>query len=230
MQIDINIEQIVAESVAAALAPEKIQPIIQANLDKAVKDAIEDQFSYRSPFRELLKAKLAGVMPTDIDDLARYGDLVVKSVKGMLAESQQQAIRQTIEEKLENMLKPLPASMKLSELIGKLTEHFAESHRRENSSRPTFIIDQPEWVSDGGWYLYADPNEDVSKYGCAFKMNFRGDGTCWGVEVEDKETKKLIIGPAFAADALVLNLYTGGIKIERDHVDTDEIYYPDADD
>lgn len=229
MQIDINIEQIVAESVAAALAPEKIQPIIQKNLDEAVKDAITEQFSWRSPFREMLKEKLAGVMPTDIDDLARYGDLVVKSVKGMLAESQQQAIRQTIEEKLASMLKPLPSSMKLSELIAKLTEHFADSYEREGSLSPTFHAEEPD-ATNGYWDFCADPRSDVSKYGCAIKMRFDKEGTCWSLKMEDRDAKALILGPSFAADALVLNLYTGGIKIERDRVDTDEIYYPDADD
>ena len=79
MNIDINIEGLVADAVAAALAPEKLQPIIQANVEKAVKSAIDDNFGYRSPFIELCKESMAAVMPTDLGDLGRYGDLVLKT-------------------------------------------------------------------------------------------------------------------------------------------------------
>lgn len=228
MQLDINIEQIVADSVAASLTPEKLQPIIQKNLDAAVKDAIEDQFTWNSTFRKLLKEKLAGVLPTDFGDLARYGDLVQKVVSGMLAESQSQAIRQTIEAKLESLLRPLPASMKLSELIKQLTEFFAESHDRDGSSCPTFHVENSESVP-GYWDLSADPRGDVERYCCAIRMSFDKDGICWSVKMDDTDAKKLFLGPAYKAQALVLNLYTGGVKIERDHVAVDDIYYADTD-
>lgn len=86
MQLDINIEGIVAESVAAALSPEKLKPIIQSNVEETVRRAIESQFNYRSKFKDLLEEKMAGVMPTDIQDVGRFGDMVVKTGSGMLGD------------------------------------------------------------------------------------------------------------------------------------------------
>jgi len=45
MQLDINIEGIVAASVAAALSPERLQPIIDKNMESAVTSAIQEQFN-----------------------------------------------------------------------------------------------------------------------------------------------------------------------------------------
>ncbi|WP_430317840.1 hypothetical protein [Pseudomonas nitroreducens] len=231
MNIDINIEGLVADAVAAALAPEKLQPIIQANVEKAVKSAIDDNFGYRSPFVELCKESMAAVMPTDLGDLGRYGDLVLKAVRMALNEHQDHALKQTITERMENLLKPLPARMKLSELVEKLTEHFATGHRREGD-KPTFIVEVSD-VVEGYWGLYADPKEGAdrySKYGCAIQMQFNKEGECYSLRIDEKEDPKnmLFLGSHHGADALALNLYTGGTKVDFEDIYLDDIYYPDA--
>ncbi|WP_331831798.1 hypothetical protein VUG52_16595 [Pseudomonas sp. LH21] len=60
MQLDINIDGIVADSVVTALSPEKLQPIIDKNVQSAVTSAIQEQFNWNSPFKKLLEESLAG--------------------------------------------------------------------------------------------------------------------------------------------------------------------------
>lgn len=232
MQIDINIEQIVAESVAAALHPEKIQPIIEKNVQDAVKGAIEKQFSYSSPFKKALEEKLAGIMPTEFEDLGRYGDLVMKTVTCLLNDRQDQAVNQTIKEKLEAMLSPFPERLSLSELIAKLTIAFADSHRRDGSDQPTIIIEKSDndGLTPGYWHFYADPKECQEKYQCDIQMAFRPDGECYSLKIDEHDPRKsLLLGRDFNAERLIMGLYTGGVKIDYEDVDTDDIYYSGSD-
>lgn len=234
MQLDINIEGIVADSVAAALSPEKLQPIIDKNVQSAVTSSIQEQFNWNSPFKRLLEESLAGAMPTKIAGLGRYGDLVLKTVSAMINDYQEQALRQTITEKLAKVLEPLPARIKLSELIDQLTRAFEDSHLRDKhgSEAPTFIIEKGTGYSStsGYWHLYADANEGVDKYSCQVQMAFTGEGECYSLRVGETDMKKsLILGSAYGAEALVLNLYTGGTQVEYEQVYVGDIRYAEAD-
>lgn len=233
MKLEINIEQIVSDAVAAALAPEVIQPIITANVQKAVKTAIEEQFNYRSPFTKLLESSLEAVMPTSIDGLNRYGDLVSKTVVEIVDKYQQQHISQAVAEKLEGMLKPLPASMKLSELVRKLMPSLSERFERDGSSRPTIIVEHSEQsVVKDYWDLFIDPKAHVDKYRCSIHARFRGEGAseCWAMEIRGHEVgKSLLLGPAFGVDNILTNLYLGGVKIILDQEDFDEVFYGEDD-
>ncbi|GLO05650.1 hypothetical protein PPUJ13061_55540 [Pseudomonas putida] len=235
MQLDINIEGIVAESVAAALSPEKLQPIIDQNVSSAVTSAIKEQFSYNSPFKKLLEASLEGAMPTSIEGLGRYGDLVLKTVSSMIEDYQEQALRQTITEKLEKVLAPLPARIKLSELIDQLAKAFEDSHLRDKygSEAPTFIVEKGTGYSSTSeyWTLYADANEGVEKYSCQVQMAFTGEGECYSLRIGETDMKKsLILGSAYGAEALVLNLYTGGTKVDYEQIYAGDIRYAGSDD
>jgi hypothetical protein len=62
-------------------------------------------------------------------------------------------------------------------------------------------------------------------------MRFRDDGECWDLSISgEKPKERLYLGAHFGADALALNIYTGAVKIDFEHVDTDEIYYSHSED
>ncbi|HEN8726638.1 TPA: hypothetical protein U8214_000486 [Pseudomonas putida] len=230
MQLDINIEGIVAESVAAALSPGKLQPIIEKNVESTVKRAIEEQFSYSSPFKKLLEEKLAAVMPTDVQDIGRYGDLVLKTVSSYLENMQNQAVKQTIEEKLTAMLKPLPARMTLTELVKQITKAFEDRSDVAGEEGPSIIIEKSEGVCDGYWQLYADAEQNKDKWSCSVKMMFRSDGECFDLTVNEYDPKKsLYLGATYGIEALLLNIYTGGVKIDFEEIDTYDVRYSHSD-
>ncbi|MCE0965631.1 hypothetical protein [Pseudomonas sp. NMI4491_12] len=230
MQLDINIEGIVAESVAAALSLEKLQPIIEKNVEATVKRAIEEQFSYSSPFEKLLNEKLASVMPTDVQDIGRYGDLVLKTVSSYLENMQNQAVKQTIEEKLTAMLKPLPARMTLTELVKQITRAFEERSDIAGEEGPSIIIEKSEGVCEGYWQLYADAEQNKDKWSCSVKMMFRSDGECFDLTVNEYDPKKsLYLGATYGIEALLLNIYTGGVKIDFEEIYTGDIRYSHSD-
>ncbi|UTL89542.1 hypothetical protein [Pseudomonas fluorescens] len=230
MQLDINIEGIVAESVAAALSLEKLQPIIEKNVEATVKRAIEEQFSYRSPFEKLLNEKLASVMPTDVQGIGRYGDLVLKTVSSYLENMQNQAVKQTIEEKLTAMLKPLPARMTLTELVKQITKAFEDRSDIAGEDGPSIIIEKSEGICDGYWQLYADAEQNKDKWSCSVKMMFNRDGECFDLIVNEYDPKKsLYLGATYGIEALLLNIYTGGVKIDFEEIYTGDIRYSSSD-
>ncbi len=229
MELNIDIESVVAQAVAAALAPERLQPIITKQVEKAVDSAIEEQFGYRAPFRKLLEEKMAAAMPTDMEDLGRFSDLVLKVISAKLHEAQAEAVAQIIQPKLDAMLKPLPPAMKLSELVEKLLPDLADDYRRDGADQPTIIVERHDNLY-GYWRLYIDSRSNRSQYDSRLKIAFRGDGKAYSLSIDDKKTENaLLIGPTYNADALLLQIYTGGITIELDQTDFSDVYYEGED-
>lgn len=226
MELNIDIESVVAQAVAAALHPERLQPIITTQVEKAVDRAIEEQFGYRAPFREMLEAKMAAAMPTDMENLGRFSDLLLKVIKAKLHEAQEEAVAQVIQPKLEAMLKPLPPAMKLSELVEKLLPDLADDYRRDGCSQPTIIVERSDGVVDGYWRLYIDSRSERDKYGCRLQIAFNSEGKAYSLCIGDEKMEKaLLIGPTYNADALLLQIYTCGITIELDQTDFSDVYY-----
>lgn len=229
MELNIDIESVVAQAVAAALAPERLQPIITKQVEKAVDNAIEEQFGYRAPFRKLLEEKMAAAMPTNMEDLGRFSDLVLKVISAKLHEAQAEAVAQIIQPKLDAMLKPLPPTMKLSELVAKLLPDLADDYRRNGDSQPTIIVEHNDGL-DGYWRLYIDSRGDRDKYSCRLQIAFDKEGKAYSLRIGDEKMEKaLLIGPTYNADALLLQIYTCGITIELDQTDFSDVYYEGED-
>lgn len=225
MELNIDIESVVAQAVAAALAPERLQPIITKQVEKAVDSAIEEQFGYRAPFRKLLEEKMAAAMPARMEDLGRFSDLVLKVISARLHEAQAEAVAQAIQPKLDAMLKPLPPTMKLSELVEKLLPDLADDYRRNGDSQPTIIVDRDGTI-EGYWRLYIDSRDNHDKFSCRLQIAFDKEGKAYSLCIGDEKMEKaLLIGPTFNADALLLQIYTCGITIELDQHDFSDVYY-----
>ncbi|MBA6067886.1 hypothetical protein I5P84_15580 [Pseudomonas mosselii] len=66
----------------------------------------------------------------------------------------------------------------------------------------------------------------MDKYSCQVQMAFTGEGECYALRVGETDMKKsLILGSAYGAEALVLNLYTGGTKVEYEQMYVGNIRY-----
>ena len=72
MELKVTID--LEAAVAQALAPEKLQPILDKQIIGAITSAIDDATGYRSTFRTALKEQLAGAMPHGIEiaDVAKF--------------------------------------------------------------------------------------------------------------------------------------------------------------
>lgn len=232
MQLNIDIEGMAAAALASALEPERVAAVLEKHMIEAVDSGIKEQFGYRSEFTKLLNAELARAMPTNVEDLGRFSDLVVKTVTEVVNAHQAEFVKKAVADRLNSMLRPLPETMKLSEVVQQIVATFDE-HDRDGSSAPTVIFERSDTV--GGYAeLRIDPRGDRSRHGCRFRARLHpvdddnhGLVVCWALEIDDEKLEnKRFIGPTFNAEALLLNLYTGQVKIEIDETDFSEVYYP----
>lgn len=94
--------------------------------------------------------------------MGRFGDLVLKTVTAIVNETQNEMVQKAVGDKLRSMLRPLPAEMKLSELVQMVVQLFADrnDYERDGSEKPTVIVEiTPSVVCGDYWRLYLDPKE-----------------------------------------------------------------------
>lgn len=235
MQLNIDIEKMVADAITAKLAPEVLQPIIEKNVGEAVQAAIEGQFRYNSDFRKGLEQHITGHMPKTYADMGYFGDFVSKAVVAKLNSVMAEQAANVINPMLEEITKPLPAEMKIGELLKMLFDdfnHTSESYAEKNHS-PTFIIKETypnDSVLRGYMSVSIDPEENKSRHSCKYQLSFDGDGHVTTIRIDDvKITEGLIAGRMFGISRMLLQLYSQQVKVVFDRADfDDEFVYRDT--
>jgi len=237
MELTIDIEGMTAAAVAGALAPEKLQPIIEANVGKAVKEAIESQCNYSSPFKNSLEAAMKERMPATVASMGLYGDFVMKAVVAQLNALQMETAANAVKPMLDRITKPLPAEMKIGELLKLVFEDFngITEIYKENNEKPTFIV-RNKYPGDRilGDYMQVsiDPEDHKSAESCRYRLEFSGDGKCSRLCIDDEDVKnKLIIGHGrYGVERMLLQLYTQQVSVVFDETDFDgEFEYSNPD-
>lgn len=236
MELKINIEKMVADAITAKLSPEALQPIIDKNVGEAVQSAIEGQFRYSSEFRKGLEQHIAAHMPTTYADMGYFGKFVCEAVTAKLNGMMMEQAASMITPMLEEITRPLPAEMKISELLKMVFDKFNgiyEDHH-ESNDEPTIIIRQsyPDSNVLGGYMdVCIDPEENQSRGSCKYQLGFDNDGHVTHVRVDDADiTKGLIAGRMYGVARILLQLYTQQVKVIFDRTDFDgEFQYRDPD-
>ncbi|MDE1714905.1 hypothetical protein PWG14_20670 (plasmid) [Chromobacterium amazonense] len=236
MQLNIDIEKMVADAITTKLAPEVLQPIIEKNVGEAVQQAIEGQFRYNSDFRKGLEQHITDHMPKTFADMGYFGDFVSKAVVARLNAMMAEQAAKVINPMLEEITKPLPAEMKIGELLQMVFDDFndqVESYAEKNDC-PTFIIRQSypdSSVLRGYMSVSIDPEENKSRHSCKYQLSFDGDGRITTIRVDDvKITEGLIAGRMFGISRLLLQLYSQQVRVVFDRTDFDgEFQYRDPD-
>ncbi|MBN3004483.1 hypothetical protein JW897_12130 [Chromobacterium alkanivorans] len=236
MELKIDIEKMVADAIAAKLAPEVLQPIIEKNVGEAVQSAIEGQFRYSSDFRKGLEQHITDHMPKTYADMGYFGDFVSKAVVAKLNAMMAEQAANVINPMLEEITKPLPSEMKIGDLLQMLFDDFndtSESYAEKNDY-PTFIIWQSypdSSVLRGYMSVSIDPEENKSRHSCKYHLAFDGDGRVTTIRVDDvKITEGLIAGRMFGISRMLLQLYSQQVKVIFDRTDFDgEFQYRDPD-
>ena len=234
MILELNVEQAIASAVEQALDPEKISELVSQYATKALESAIRDQFTYRGATAKLLEQKIAEAMPTDFGDMCRMADVVCKTVEEVVKKNQDDFIQRAVTEHIENLLKPLPPVMKLSEIVQQIVDSFSESDR-EGESQPTVIFERSSSALTSEYCdVYIDPSSDKSRYSCEYHIRIRQNKEselyeCWSLEGTDV-SRRIYTGPVYGAEALLFALNTSRVKIELDKTDFDDLYYEGVDD
>jgi len=228
MNLNLDLESILGETITAALAPEKLQAAVDKVLEKAVSEAVGDVFGYNSDFRKNLKVQLNGAMPDKFDGLVRFGEVVCGLVEKVVSDAQGGVAGQVVA-MVREATGILPPTMKVTELCAELTKRWSEEPEKfSGEDRPTFIIEQVEGICAGQWYLYASPECVHESYECDITMAFGKDGKCYSMRVKgDSSNSTAFKNCVWGIEKYLANIYSGGISIELDKTDLEcEFYYP----
>ena len=230
MKIEFDLESILATASIEAFQPERIQELMNKHLTKSVDDAISEAFSYRSPFNVMLKEKISQAMPADLEDLGRFGDVVLKQVNGYIQQYMEGQAQQMLQTQMTELLKPFDKEITMSKLAELLRDKFYDGFYGDCEERqPTFIIERG---NEEGWFdLYADAKRNTSKYSCELQVRFK-KGICWSFELKSHllNHRNKYFSCLFNADALILNLYTRQTKVILDETDFSDLYYENYED
>jgi hypothetical protein len=207
--------------VAAAVAPERIQPLLDGAITKALKDALEDATGYRSEFRELLKKQLTEALPHGlrVHDVAKFQHMLNLAISNAVEGANAETLKAAFKKVAESVLPEVPARIKLSELL----EEARSGFHKDNHER-FYARFEPSQYSSGGGHLYLDSDATTrDTYRASMRLAFNGDGTIYALKLDGRDiTPKSTPDAIGDFDGLLLAMYCGRTTLDVD-MDEDDV-------
>jgi len=225
MELKVNID--LEAAVAQALAPEKLQPILDKHITEAITSAIKDATGYRSKFREAVEAQLTEAMPhgLKINDVAKFQQVLNTALQSAVHAQNSSAVQAALAEAAKVALPDVPTVVKMSELMTAAREGFLYS-----DERAAFFARFDQSDGGGGW-LYLDKSEkpgkgygvDGGKYSAEYQLAFTRDGSVYALKLRDKQVTPASRPDVISNfDAMLMAMYVGRTRLEVD-MDPDDV-------
>lgn len=231
MKIEITLD--LEASLASALSPEKLAPILDKHIADAVTTAVRDATGYRSAFSEALKQQLAAAMPhgLKLDDVAKFQQVLNHSLAELVGGMNADAVNTALRKVAAEALPEVPAVVKLSDLLEAARDGF---HKEEHEAFYAFW--EPSKYGGGGWlYLHDDPHPGSStssyrsydredtKYKAKYRLAVTAEGEVYALRLNDRQitpaSRPDVIGHF---DSILMSMYVGRTRLEVD-MDDDEV-------
>ncbi len=229
MQINLNIEEIITQSISAALAPERLQALIEKQVGEVADKAIKSAFDTYGDFYKTVSTAVKTLIPHEVslNGAANWNLAISQHIAQRLATVNDQRIAQAINPMLDKLLATPPAELKVSELVAKAVEYWGEEYGERRDGRPTISIEKSSGSTHGYWSLHLDEEEDKSRYSCAIQLRANDKGEVYSLKVNERDIKtSKFAGPFFNFEAYLFQLYTGGTKLMLDEEDFSDVRYP----
>lgn len=223
MKIEINID--LEASVAAALAPEKLQPILDKHLTEAITSAVRDATGYNSEFQKGLKEQMKQVLPhgLGIDDVVKFQQVLNASIRNVLQGANSDAITTALNACVQEALPDVPKELKLSELLEEARGGF---HKEKHEAFYAFW-DPSE--HGGGGHLYLDDDvmpgsrydgrggRDGVKYSAKIRIAVTEEGEVYSMRFGGQEITPASRPTVISRfDSLLMAMYVGRTRLVVD--------------
>lgn len=226
MELKINID--LEAAVAQALAPEKLQPILDKHIIGAITSAIDDATSYRSTFRTTLKDQLAAAMPHGIEvaDVAKFQHVLNEALRDAVHGQNAAALNTALKKAVDSVMPDVPATVKLSQLMEDARHGlFVEEHEafyalfEQQYGFSHLYLDRQ--TNKGS--LYGSGTGKTEKHAADYRLDFDKDGHCYAMKLSGRQiTPGSLPNAVGGFEATLLALYVGRARLEFD-MDPDDV-------
>lgn len=226
--IELDLPAIIAQAVSA----ERIQPIVDNAISKAVETAISAATGYSSPFRQALETQLKDAMPhgLQLDDVAKFQHILNGAMNKLAQECNNSSIRTALDKAVKEAMPDVPQVIKMSELIKEAREGF---HKEPHEAFYAYLKESE--FGGGSLYLDSDENPGRSgygnshrsredqKYSARLKLAFSKEGDVYALRMDGRQ-----ITPASRPDiighfeSILMAMYVGRARLEVD-MDADDV-------
>lgn len=198
-----------------------VEKIVKAQLEKTLKDIVEDSFKSYGDFGKTLKEEIKKQMDINLEklDIPSYNQVILNTIKTELERSVHEEGAKKIQEQMQKLMGTSKEEYKLSELIREIVEQDCELNELdyEDYKEITVIVEDKY----GSKYIYIDPEEDQSWYQCKYRITLDDDMTVSRAEIGDKSfDNKVIMGGLYGADGTIFKMWTRGAKLVIDDFET----------
>lgn len=221
MQINIDIEQTIADAVAAAIAPERMGEVIKKNVQDVVDRAIGQAFSTYGGFAKTVNEAVGQLVPHDLklDKQADWNHVVLHAIGERLAAYNDQRLKEAIAPTLDKLFETPPESVNLSEIVRDAVLHWREYGQAEN---PTLQVNRDTGSLSGYVDIRISKGNSYSSRDVYIAMNAKGE--VYSLKVDDSDIQKTkYAGPFFNFEQKLFQLYACKTKLIIDVESIDEI-------
>jgi hypothetical protein len=235
MKFEIDLEALLVR----VFNPEKILPMLESAMTKALADAINDATSYGSDFRKSLKEQLSTQMPhgLKLDDVAKFQHLLNAALTRTVMGANVKTIDVAMTALEKEVFPDLPAIIKVTDLM----EEARRAFRKEWNEEFYAYFEESEYSSLGGClYLDDDSEPGINRYGssyrsgsfdrhdarhkASFRISMDNEGRVYALKFEDKMIRPNSLPHVQGRfDAMLLALYTGRCTLDMEKLDDDDI-------
>lgn len=217
LEINLNIE----DAINKALAPEKLNPLLEKTVNDALKSAIEDATGYRSEFRKAMEVQLKEAMPhgMGISGVAKFQHVLNAAMTKLVDAANNETVKAAMEKIVKAVIPNVPARVKMSDLIKVARDGF---HKEDHEA---FYANyrESEYSSGGGWLALDDDPDCRSEHSAEIYLAITKEGEVYSLKFDGKQVTPASMPNAIGhMDGLLLSMYVGRTTIDMD-IDADDI-------
>lgn len=217
-----DLNKMVADSLAKMDSSGKFQEIIDTQLEKTMSSIVKDLFGEWSDFSKELKTEVEEKLKVNLDklNLQSYNHLIMESIKNMLDDEVTNQGVLKIKSRIEESLVDSKREYKLSELTKELSKEIdgLDELEYDDCHEMSLHIDD----SYSSTFIHFDSKEGISEYSCKYRLFVSSEGKIISVNINDTEYSnrssldfdvKSVLKGLHGIDEILFTMFVSGAKL-----------------
>lgn len=201
----------------------KIEQLIDQHVERTVKDAIADIFSYNGHIKKIIKSEVSKLVPVDAKysiDLAPYNHIVCNMIKEKIGDRFNTEAERGVIAVLDSLFETPPESITLQKLMELYVEAYDDEAKMNGWERPEIEFKNKDDENSFSITIRPGYGEWVDS---VYLHVYKGD--ILNLRLGDEENGKFSSRLLHGFEQKIFQLYVGHTKIEVGNFDPDDIPY-----